>query len=249
MVDPFLLAALFFGAAVLYSSVGHAGASAYLAAMGLLGVAPDVARPTALALNIVVASFVTFRFWRRGLISWRALLPFLIGSVPFAFLGGSLPISGALYKQLVGVVLIVAAVQLARTARKAAQADTGLVAPQVPTLPAIGIGAGIGFLSGLTGTGGGIFLSPVLLIAGWAQMRAASGMAAAFILANSLSGLSGNLARLASLPPALPLWIGVVIVGAVIGAELGSRRAPTFRLREALSVVLVIAGGKLIFFG
>ena len=119
----------------------------------------------------------------------------------------------------------------------------------MPTLPAIGIGAGIGFLSGLTGTGGGIFLSPVLLIAGWAQMRAASGMAAAFILANSLSGLSGNLARLASLPPALPLWIGVVIVGAVIGAELGSRRAPTFRLREALSVVLVIAGGKLIFFG
>ena len=113
----------------------------------------------------------------------------------------------------------------------------------------IGLGAAIGFLSGLTGTGGGIFLSPVLLIAGWAQMRAASGMAAAFILANSLSGLSGNLARLASLPPALPLWIGVVIVGAVIGAELGSRRAPTFRLREALSVVLVIAGGKLIFFG
>lgn len=249
MVDPIVLAAAFFGAAVLYSSVGHAGASAYLAAMGLLGVAPDVARPTALALNIVVASFVTFRFWRRGYVAWRALAPFLVGSVPLAFLGGSLPISGALYKQLVGVVLIVAAIQLARTARRAAQTDTGKAQPHPPTLPAVGIGAGIGFLSGLTGTGGGIFLSPVLLIAGWAETRAASGMAAGFILANSISGLAGNLSRLAALPPDLPLWLGVVIVGALIGSEIGTRKAPTFRLREALSVVLVIAGLKLIFIG
>jgi uncharacterized protein len=249
VVDPLLLAALFFAAAVLYSSVGHAGASAYLAAMGLLGVVPDVARPTALALNIVVASFVTYRFWRRGYISWRALLPFVIGSVPLAFLGGSLPISGDLYKQLVGVVLIVAAIQLARTARIAARRDTGQAAPAAPTVPAIFIGAGIGFLSGLTGTGGGIFLSPVLLIAGWAETRAASGMAAGFILANSLSGLAGNLSRLEALPPALPLWLGVVVVGAVIGAEIGTRKAPTFRLRELLSVVLVIAGLKLIFVG
>lgn len=249
MVDPWLLAACFFGAAVLYSSVGHAGASAYLAAMGLLGVAPDVARPTALALNIVVASFVTFRFWRRGYVSWRALVPFLVGSVPFAFLGGSLPISGALYKQLVGAVLIVAAAQLFRTARRAAQSDTGHAEPRAPTIPAVLIGAGIGFLSGLTGTGGGIFLSPVLLIAGWAETRAAAGMAAGFILANSVSGLAGNLARLSALPPALPLWLGVVIVGAVIGSEIGTRKAPTFRLREALSVVLVIAGLKLILVG
>lgn len=249
MVDPLLLAAIFLGAALLYSSVGHAGASAYLAAMGLLGIAPDVARPTALALNIVVASFVTYRFWRRGYISWRSLLPFLVGSVPLAFLGGSLPISGALYKQLVGAVLIVAAVQLFRTARLAAQKDTGHQAPRVPTVPAVGIGAAIGFLSGLTGTGGGIFLSPVLLIAGWAETRAASGLAAGFILANSISGLAGNLARLASLPPALPIWIVAVVVGAVIGSEIGTRRAPTFRLREALSVVLVIAGLKLIFIG
>jgi uncharacterized membrane protein YfcA len=249
VVDPLILAAAFFGAAVLYSSVGHAGASAYLAAMGLLGVAPDVARPTALALNIVVASFVTFRFWRRGFVSWRTLAPFLIGSVPLAFLGGSLPISGALYKQLVGVVLIVAAVQLFRTARRAAQADTGRAAPRAPVLPAVAIGAGIGFLSGLTGTGGGIFLSPVLLIAGWAETRAASGIAAGFILANSVAGLAGNFARLAQLPPALPLWLVVVVVGAVVGSEIGTRKAPTFRLREALSVVLVIAGLKLIFVG
>jgi len=249
VVDPLLLAAVFFAAALLYSSVGHAGASAYLAAMGLLGVAPDVARPTALALNIVVASFVTFRFWRRGYISVRALIPFLVGSVPFAFIGGSLPISGSLYKQLVGVVLIVAAIQLARTARRAARLDTGQADPRVPTVPAIAIGGAIGFLSGLTGTGGGIFLSPVVLIAGWAETRAASGLAAGFILANSISGLAGNISRLAALPPALPLWLGVVVVGAVIGSEIGTRRAPTFRLRELLSVVLVIAGLKLILIG
>lgn len=249
MVDPVLLAVMFFGAAVLYSSVGHAGASAYLAAMALLGVVPDVARPTALALNIVVASFVTFRFWRRGHIAWRALLPFVAGSVPLAFIGGSLPISGALYKQLVGLVLIVAAVQLARTARRAAQLDTGHAEPRVPAVPAVAIGGAIGFLSGLTGTGGGIFLSPVLLIAGWAETRAASGLAAGFILANSISGLAGNVSRLAALPPELPLWIGVVVIGAIVGSEIGSRQGRTVQLRGALSVVLVIAGLKLIIVG
>ena len=249
MVDPLVLGAIFFGAAVLYSSVGHAGASAYLAAMGLLGVSPDVARPTALALNIVVASFVTYRFWRRGYVSWRALAPFLVGSIPLAFIGGSLPISGALYKQLVGVVLIVAAVQLARTARRAASVDTGHAAPRVPTIPAVAIGAAIGLLSGLTGTGGGIFLSPTVLIAGWAETRATAGISAGFILANSISGLAGNVARLASVPPALPLWLGLVIAGAAIGSELGSRQGHTLRLRGLLATVLVIAGFKLILLG
>jgi uncharacterized protein len=119
----------------------------------------------------------------------------------------------------------------------------------VPTLPAIAIGAGVGFLSGLTGTGGGIFLSPTVLIAGWAEQRATAGMSAGFILANSIAGLTGNVSRLAALPPALPLWIGLVIVGAAIGSELGSRQGHTLQLRSLLSVVLVIAGIKLIFFG
>lgn len=249
MIDPLLLAAFFFVAALLYASVGHAGASAYLAIMALSGVAPDVARPTALALNIVVATLVTFRFWRGGYISGRALLPFLIGSVPLAFLGGSLPVAPALYKKLVGIVLLLAAVGMALTARRAAEADTGRAQPHVPTMPAVGIGAAIGLLSGLTGTGGGIFLSPVLLFAGWAETRAASGLAAPFILGNSIAGLAGNFSRLASLPSTLPLWIGAVVIGAVIGSELGNRRARTLLLRRALSVVLVIAGFKLIFLG
>ena len=249
MIDPLLLAAFLLVAALLYASVGHAGASAYLAIMALTGVAPDVARPTALALNIVVASFVTFRFWRGGYISGRALLPFLIGSVPLAFLGGSLPVAPGLYKKLVGVVLLLAAVGMALTARRAAEADTGRARPDVPTLPAVGIGAAIGLLSGLTGTGGGIFLSPVLLFAGWAETRAASGLAAPFILGNSIAGLAGNFSRLASLPSTLPLWIGAVVIGAVIGSEVGNRRAPILWLRRALAAVLAIAGLKLIFLG
>lgn len=249
VADPFVLAVLFFGGALLYASVGHAGASAYLAAMGLLGVSPDVARPTALALNIIVASFVTFRFWRGGHLSGRVVAPFLIGSIPLAYLGGTLPVTPAVYKQLVGIVLLVAAVGMASTARRAAQTETGRATPHVPVLPAVLIGAAIGLLSGLTGTGGGIFLSPVLLFTGWTETRAASGAAAAFILGNSVAGLAGNFARLASVPPALPLWAVAVVAGAVIGSEIGSRRGRTFMLRRALSFVLVIAGLKLIVFG
>jgi uncharacterized protein len=249
VIDPLLIAVFFFVAALLYASVGHAGASAYLAIMALSGVAPDVARPTALALNIVVATFITYRFWRGGYISGRALLPFLIGSIPLAFLGGSLPVAPALYKKLVGIVLLLAAVGMAMTARRAAEADTGRAKPLVPTIPAVGIGAAIGLLSGLTGTGGGIFLSPVLLFAGWAETRAASGLAAPFILGNSIAGLAGNFSRLASLPSTLPLWIGAVVVGAVIGSEIGNRRGRTFLLRRALAAVLVVAGLKLLFLG
>ena len=249
MADPILLAVLFFGGALLYASVGHAGASAYLAAMGILGVSPDVARPTALALNIIVASFVTFRFWRGGYLSARTLAPFLIGSIPLAYLGGTLPVAPAVYKQLVGIVLLVAAVGMASTARRAAQTETGKATPHVPIVPAVLIGAAIGLLSGLTGTGGGIFLSPILLFTGWAETRAASGVAGAFILGNSIAGLTGNLARLASVPPALPLWAVAVVIGAAIGSEIGSRRGRTYLLRTALSLVLAIAGLKLIFIG
>jgi uncharacterized membrane protein YfcA len=249
VLDPLVLGILFFIAAVLYASVGHAGASAYLAIMGLTGVAPDVARPTALALNIVVATFVTFRFWRGGHISGRALAPFLLGSIPLAFLGGSLPVAPELYKKLVGIVLLLAAAGMALTARRAARVETGRGTPRVPAIPAVVIGSGIGLVSGLTGTGGGIFLSPVLLFAGWAETRAASGMAAPFILGNSIAGLAGSFSRLASLPSTLPLWIGAVVVGAVIGSEIGNRRGRIVYLRVALSVVLVIAGLKLIFIG
>jgi uncharacterized protein len=249
VVDPLVIAAAFFVAALLYASVGHAGASAYLAIMALAAVPPNVARPTALALNIIVASFVSYRFWRGGYIAWRAVLPFLIGSIPLAFLGGALPVAPDVYKKLVGLVLLFGAAGMALTARRAIANETGHAQPSVPTGPAVGIGASIGLLSGLTGTGGGIFLSPVVLLAGWAETRAASGMAAVFILGNSIAGLSGNLARLASLPSSLPLYAVAVVAGAVIGSEVGNRRGRTLMLRQALSAVLVIAGLKLLFIG
>jgi uncharacterized membrane protein YfcA len=245
--DPLLLALLFFAAAVLYSSVGHAGASAYLAAMALLGVAPAVARPTALALNILVASLVLFRFWRRGHVSVRALVPFLIGSIPFAFIGGAIQLPTTVYKPLLGIVLIIAAAQFARTARQVDEA--GLGEPRVPFIPAVLAGAAIGLLSGLTGTGGGIFLTPLLLVAGWSATRPASGISSGFILANSIAGLAGNAASVGGIPAELPLWAGAVLLGALIGSELGSRRAPTAQLRLALAAVLAIAGLKLIFLG
>jgi uncharacterized membrane protein YfcA len=247
MPDPLLLAALFLVAAALYASVGHAGASAYLAAMALLGVTPEVARPTALALNICVASFVTLRFWRAGLVQPRALLPFVVASIPLAFIGGSIDIPASLYKPLLGAVLLVAAAGFVRTARRAA--DDAAPPPRIPVLPAVFVGGAIGLLSGLTGTGGGIFLSPLLIVAGWTTTRQASGMASGFILVNSIAGLSGNISAVGGVPADLPLWIAAVLIGAVIGAEIGSRRASPPQLRLALGVVLALAGLKLIFLG
>jgi hypothetical protein len=238
-----LLAALFLVAALLYGSVGHAGASAYLASMALVGVAPEVMKPTALVLNILVAGIVTIRFARAGYVRPLALFPFLAGSVPAAFIGGGLALPATLYRPLVGAVLLVAAARFGWTASNAG-AD---FPPRAPWQGAVTSGAGIGLLAGLTGTGGGIFLTPLLLAAGWAGTRFAAGTSAAFILANSISGLAGNLASVGSLPPAIPLWLGAAAVGGAIGSQLGSRRMPAPWIRRALAAVLLVAGLKLIF--
>jgi uncharacterized membrane protein YfcA len=240
--DSLLLAGLFLVSAILYGSVGHGGASAYLAAMALTGVAPDVMKPTALVLNIGVASIVTLRFWRAGFMRPASLVPFLAGSVPAAFLGGALTLPGEIYRPLVGAVLLVAAARFGWTAAQ----PRDEFAPRAPMPAAVTSGAGIGLLAGLTGTGGGIFLTPLLLAAGWAGTRFAAGTSAAFILANSISGLAGNYASVGSLPPALPLWLVAVAVGGVIGSELGSRRMPAPWVRRALAAVLLLAGLKLL---
>jgi uncharacterized membrane protein YfcA len=239
-----LLAVLIFAAAVLYSSVGHAGASGYLAAMALVGMAPDVMKPTALALNILVATIATTRYYRAGYFSWAALWPFAIGSVPLSFVGGAITLPGHLYKPAVGFVLFYAAYRLFRsTVGGGAEAlDTGI---SVPTVPAVAWGAGIGLLSGLTGTGGGIFLSPLLLFTGWAGTRPTSGTSAAFILANSVAGLAGSYSSVQYLPVALPVWAVAAGVGGLIGSEIGSRHLQSNGIRRALAVVLVIAGLKL----
>lgn len=235
-----LLAAAFLVAAVLYASVGHAGASGYLAAMAFIGMPTPMMRPTALVLNLLVASIATIRFSRAGFFSWPLFWPFALGSVPFAYIGGAITLPGHWYRTLVGLVLWAAAVRL--------WLDIRLVAKQPPPkVTAVLCGAGIGLLAGLTGTGGGIFLSPLLLFMGWAQVRETGGVSAAFILVNSFAGLAGNPTSLGNLPAQLPLWASAVVVGGLIGAELGSRRIGTPTFRRLLGLVLVVAGAKLIF--
>lgn len=231
---------MFLGA-VLYTSVGHAGASAYIALMALFGVPAVQMRPTALTLNILVASFTSARYVRANAFRWRTLWPFLAGAVPMAVLGGAIQLPGQFYRPLVGVVLLVAAARLLWP--KELKAATQWRDPSI--VAGIAAGAAIGMLSGLTGTGGGIFLSPLLLFLGWSEPRSASGVAAVFILCNSVAGLLGNIAVLRSLPPDLPLYAGAVMLGALIGTTLGIKLAIPGILK-ALGLVLGIAGLKLI---
>ncbi len=238
-----VLAVAIFVMAALYSSVGHAGASGYLAAMALAGLAPAVMKPTALMLNILVALVAAARFYRAGYFSWRIFLPFAISSIPFAFVGGALQLPGSAYQKLVGLALLFAAFRL--WVRAAARAEA--VAKPVPLPAAVALGACIGLLSGITGVGGGIFLSPVLLLAGWAGTRQASGVAAAFILVNSVAGLAGHLASVRMAPDPIYLWGAAALCGGLVGTELGRRRLAPVTLRRLLAAVLVIAGLKMMF--
>lgn len=243
--EALLLGSLFFAAAVLYSSVGHGGASGYLASMGLVGVAPVIMRPTALVMNVAVASISLYKFSRAGGFRWRLFLPFAVTSVPMAFVGGRIHLPVAWFGALVGGVLLYSAVRLfteTLTARVRARDVTG-----PPPLPlALVIGAVIGLLSGLTGVGGGIFLSPLLVLAGWSTVRDTAAPAAAFILINSIAGLVGLLTRHPVLPEPLPYWVLAVTAGGLIGASFGARRLDNRAMRRALAVVLLIAGGKML---
>ncbi len=237
-----LLPVIIFAAGLLYSSVGHAGASGYLAAMALFGLAPDIMKPTALLLNILVASIATLQFYRAGYFSWNIFWPFAAGSIPFAFIGGALSLPGSVYRQVLGLVLLFAAYRLFQYRLSAI---TDAVKP-VPVLWAVLFGAGIGLLSGAIGVGGGIFLSPLLLFMGWARTKETAGVSAAFILVNSIAGISGHLASVKFLPDVIYLWAFAAVFGGIIGSRLGSRRFVNATLYRLLAVVLVIAGAKLI---
>jgi uncharacterized membrane protein YfcA len=236
----------FFVIATLYTSVGHAGASGYLAVMALVAVAPLTMRPTALALNILVASFTFWRFRGAGYFSWRALWPFIVGSIPMAAVGGSLKLTTGIYFALAGIALALSSLILAWRAWSGPPPEQPGDAARIPMVPAIACGALIGLLSGLTGTGGGIFLSPIILLAGWAGPRHTGGITAPFILANSATALLAGTATWASLPAELPWLIGAVLAGAATGTWLGIRRLSTRWLLAAMALVLAIAAAKLI---
>lgn len=226
--------------AFLYSSVGHAGASGYIAVMTLFSMAPSEIKPTALVLNIVVASIGTWQFWKAGHFSWNLFWPFAALSIPFAFIGGWLNLSTHTFNILVGIVLLLSAGKF-------------LVDPQEKPdirppsgLLSSGVGAGLGLLAGLTGTGGGIFLTPLVLIMGWARTKTASAVSAMFILLNSVSGLVGNLSATKSFPAFTWSLVVAVLVCGIAGSSLGSHRYSPVIIKRLLSVVLSIAGIKLI---
>src|SRR6202158_4378334 len=242
--ETLIIAILFLAAAALYASVGHAGASAYLAVMGLFNFAPGVMKPTALALNILVAAVATVKFHRAGLFSWSLFWPFAVASIPAAFIGGAMMLPARWYQVLVGVILLYAAVWMFGSALRPLARETH----PPPLLAAILAGLAIGFLSGLTGVGGGIFLSPLLLYMGWAETRATSGVAAPFILVNSIAGLLVHCSSVSLLPSDIPIWEAAAVLGGWVGASYGSKRAPAPVLRQLLSLVLIIAGIKLILY-
>jgi uncharacterized membrane protein YfcA len=272
-----VLLALIFLIAVLYSSVGQAGGSGYLAAMALMGMAPAAMKPTALCLNIVVALIATTRFARAGHFDWRLYWPFALGSVPFAFIGGVLALPSPIYKGVVGMLLLFAAGMLLLRADRqqivSGQADAQTVSeggplaatrddpqkrgeigrrtadcfkPQ-PSVPAgLSTGCVIGLVSGMIGIGGGIFLSPVVMLRGWAGARETAAVAAPFILVNSIVALAGHYLSTGYIPAPAPLWAVAAALGGVIGAGMGARRLSAAAIRRVLAVILLVAAVRLI---
>ncbi|OGT58161.1 MAG: hypothetical protein A3E01_01275 [Gammaproteobacteria bacterium RIFCSPHIGHO2_12_FULL_63_22] len=226
--------------AFLYSSVGHAGASGYIAVMTLASLSPAVIKPSALVLNILVASIGSWQFYRAGHFRWSLFWPFALLSIPLAFLGGYLDLPSHLFKLLVGIVLLVSALYFFW------RPDNDDVGP-APALPiAIASGGMLGFFAGLTGTGGGIFLTPLLLVMHWARTKEAAAAAALFILVNSIAGLAGNATSVGFVPSLVwPLAIAAVVGGSA-GSYFGSRRYPAATIKRLLAAVLVIAGLKLL---
>lgn len=239
-----LLAAGMLVAAFGYAAVGHGGASAYIAAMALAGIAPAEMRPIALLLNILVSSMGTWKFYRAGFFRWRLFWPFAVVSIPMAYLGGAVTLPGSAYKILVGVVLLYAAWQLWRSGKRGEEMRE---IREPPLGWAMVIGAAMGLLAGLTGVGGGIFLSPLLLMLGWAGTKQTSAVAAPFILVNSLAGLAAVfMAKGTALPTYVWILVPAVLAGGWLGAEYGSRRFANPVVRRVLAVVLALAGAKMV---
>lgn len=241
MDDVVFLSLIIFAAGLLYSSVGHAGASGYLAAMALFGLAPEVMKPTALVLNILVASIAAVQFFRAGYFSWSVFWPFALTSVPFAFIGGALSLSGSVYKQILGLILLFAAYRLFQYRQFAISSAKKPVPVHVAAL----FGAGIGLLSGAIGIGGGIFLSPLLLLMGWAGAKQTASVSAAFILVNSAAGIAGHVASVRFLPGDLYFFAIAAVIGGSVGSHLGSKKLANPVLYSLLAIVLAVAGAKL----
>jgi len=226
--------------AMLYSSVGHGGASGYLAAMALFGLAPDVMKPAALTMNLFVASLVLVRLYRAHYFSWRLFLPIAIASMPMAFWGGTLMPDDSTFLYVVGAALLIASFTFFIRVSNERECVEPTLAVALP------VGGILGFISGLTGVGGGIYLSPLLLWLRWTQMRTNAAIAAAFILVNSAAGLAGHMVTVNTWPDDIGWYVVAALLGALLGSELAVRRLAPPVLRQLLGVVLVIAAVKML---
>ncbi len=225
--------------AFLYASVGHGGASGYLGLMVLFGIDVALMKPSALILNLFVSSIAFISFYRAGHFRLRLLLPFVATSIPLAFLGATLEVSPELYKKILGVCLFIAALRIViRTGGNGEQKKLS-----IPI--ALAAGALIGFFSGMIGIGGGIILSPLLLLTRWGGMKETAAVSAAFIFLNSFAGLSGHLAAGMEVSPRIFLWIVAVVAGGVLGSWTGGFRLSAKQLKYLITLVLLIASIKL----
>jgi len=238
-MELIFLVALFV-VAFLYSSVGHGGASGYLALMALFGIEIALMKPSALTLNLFVSSIAFISYYRGGHFRLNILLPFAITSIPMAFLGATLDISPELYKKILGVCLLIAALRIVIRPKESSVSRRNLSIPV-----ALLTGAVVGFFSGMIGIGGGIILSPLLLITNWANMKETAAISAAFIFLNSLSGLIGHIMAGMEVSPKIGLWITIAVAGGLAGSYTGSFRFSSNHLKHLVTAVLIIASIKL----
>ena len=228
--------------ATLYSSVGHGGASGYLALMALFSFTPELMRPSALVLNIFVSSIALFSYYKNGHFRFKLLFPFVITSVPFAFLGGAISIDPKVYKIILGIFLLIA------IARMVYQPKIGKnKIKETNKVLSLFIGAFLGFFSGLIGIGGGIILSPIIILLKWGTVKQTAAVSAAFILLNSVSGLIGQVSNEIQVAPEIGYMLGAAVFGGFIGSYFGSFKISEKALKYALSVVLIFASFKLMF--
>ena len=228
--------------AFLYASVGHGGASGYLALLAIFGFSTTLMKPTALTLNLFVAAISFYHFWKQGHFRWTLFWPFALASVPAAFLGGLLELEPLIYKRILGILLLFAILRMLNIFNPSKDTPNSLNLWQ-----GIISGGLIGFFSGLIGIGGGIILSPLILIMGWGKMKEAAAVSALFIWINSASGLAGHLSQEASMPDNASIYIGLALIGGFAGGYIGSKSLEGDKLRYILAFVLVIASLKLIF--
>ncbi len=233
---------LLFFVALLYSSVGHGGASGYLALMALFGVASTVMKPTALMLNLFVSLTSFIQFYRGRHFIWKIFWPFALASIPMAYLGGKIQVDDDIYKKILGILLLIPVVRFLFFS------NIKVTNQQKANIPlSMLVGASIGFLSGLIGIGGGIILSPILLLLRWTNQKETAAISALFIFMNSIAGLVGQLSKGVEFSVDMISYVAVAFIGGLCGAWLGALRFPQSVLKFVLGVVLAMASYKLLF--